>query len=92
MHVGSGSPIMAEQAASNTVGVVWVQEACNTVLPSAGGTIAAFSFLFFAFSTTVAYYYEDESGLAYTLHLSGFGESWGFSNERSFEKVGDLVC
>ena len=27
----------------------------------------------------------------YTLHLSGFGESWGFSNEHSFEKVRDLT-
>ncbi|MCC8165373.1 MAG: alanine:cation symporter family protein [Planctomycetes bacterium] len=65
MYVGTGSPIMAEQAASATAGVVWVQEACNTVLPSLGGVIVAFSLLFFAFSTTVAYYYEGESGLAY---------------------------
>ena len=65
MHVGAGSTVMADQAATNTVGVVWVQEACNTVLPSAGGIIVAFSLLFFAFSTTVAYYYEGESGLAY---------------------------
>lgn len=27
----------------------------------------------------------------YTLHLSGFGESWGFSGEHSFEKVRDLT-
>lgn len=65
MHVGGGSEVMAAQAASGTVGVVWVQEACNTVLPSIGGIIVAFSLLFFAFSTTVAYYYEGESGLAY---------------------------
>ena len=65
MHIGAGSPVMATQAASNTVGVVWVQEACNTVLPSIGGIVVAFSLLFFAFSTTVAYYYEGESGLAY---------------------------
>lgn len=65
MHIGAGSPALASQAATGTVGVVWVQEACNTVLPSIGGIIVAFSLLFFAFSTTVAYYYEGESGLAY---------------------------
>ncbi len=42
-----------------------MQEACNTVLPSLGGIVVAFSLLFFAYSTTVAYYYEGESGLAY---------------------------
>lgn len=65
MHIGAGSSVMADQAATGTVGVVWVQEACNTVLPTLGGILVAFSLLFFAFSTTVAYYYEGESGLAY---------------------------
>lgn len=65
IHIGSGSSVMADQAATGTVGVVWVQEAVNTVIPSIGGILVAFSLLFFAFSTTIAYYYEGESGLAY---------------------------
>lgn len=66
MHIGEGSKVLAEQASTNTAGVVWVQEAANTVLPgSIGGAIVAFCLLFFAFSTTVAYYYEGESALAY---------------------------
>lgn len=65
MHIGSGSPIMAQQAASATAGVVWVQEAVNTVVPSIGGIAVAFALTFFAFSTTIAYYYEGECGLAY---------------------------
>jgi len=65
IHIGEGSSVMADQAASATAGVVWVQEACNSVLPTIGGIVVAFSLLFFAFSTTIAYYYEGESGLAY---------------------------
>lgn len=65
IHIGEGSSVMADQAASGTAGVVWVQEACNSVLPTIGGIVVAFSLLFFAFSTTIAYYYEGESGLAY---------------------------
>ena len=65
LHIGQGSSIMAEQAATGTVGVVWVQEAVNTVLPNIGGIVVAFALTFFAFSTTVAYYYEGEAGLAY---------------------------
>lgn len=65
MHIGAGSSVMADQAATGTVGVVWVQEAVNTVIPGIGGILVAFSLLFFAFSTTIAYYYEGESGLAY---------------------------
>jgi AGCS family alanine or glycine:cation symporter len=65
IHIGGGSSIMAEQAATGTVGVVWVQAACDTVVPPIGGIIVAFSLFFFAFSTTIAYYYEGESGLAY---------------------------
>lgn len=67
MHIGSGSAIMAQQAETGTAGVVWVQEACNTVMPNIGGILVAFSLLFFAFSTSIAYYYEGESGLAYLL-------------------------
>src|SRR5699024_2347761 len=65
MHIGSGSQIMSEQAATQTAGVVWVQEATNTVLPTIGGITVALALTFFAFSTVIAYYYEGESGLAY---------------------------
>lgn len=65
MHIGAGSSILAEQAASGTAGVVWVQEAVNTVIPQIGGIGVALALTFFAFSTTIAYYYEGESGLAY---------------------------
>lgn len=65
MYIGSGSSIMADQAATGTAGVVWVQEAANTVIPTIGGIAVALALTFFAFSTTVAYYYEGESGLAY---------------------------
>lgn len=65
LYVGQGSQIMAEQAAANSVGVVWVQEAVNSVIPGFGSIIVALSLLFFVFSTTIAYYYEGESGLAY---------------------------
>jgi len=65
MHIGEGSSILADQAATGTAGVVWVQEAVDTVIPTIGGILVAFSLLFFAFSTTIAYYYEGESGLAY---------------------------
>lgn len=71
LHIGTGSSIMADQAATGTVGAVWVQEAANTVLPSVGGIIVAFALLFFAFSTSVAYYYEGEAGLAYLLKNKG---------------------
>lgn len=64
-HIGQGSSIMAEQAASGTAGVVWVQAAANTVLPGIGSIIIALCLTFFAFSTTVAYYYEGEASLAY---------------------------
>lgn len=65
IHIGSGSAVMADQAATGTAGVVWVQEAVNTVVPNIGGILVAFALTFFAFSTTIAYYYEGESGLAY---------------------------
>ena len=65
LYIGQGSQVMAEQAAANSVGVVWVQEAVNSVMPDFGGIIVAVSLLFFVFSTSIAYYYEGESGLAY---------------------------
>ncbi|MGP8307679.1 alanine/glycine:cation symporter family protein [Vibrio sp. YIC-376] len=65
IYIGQGSQVMAEQAAANSVGVIWVQEAVNSVLPGLGGIVVAVSLLFFVFSTTIAYYYEGESGLAY---------------------------
>lgn len=65
MHIGKGSSLMADQAATGTAGIVWVQEACNSIMPNIGGILVAFCLLFFAFSTTIAYYYEGESALAY---------------------------
>ena len=66
MHIGSGSAQMAAQAATDTAGVVWVQEAANTVIPGGiGGAIIAIALTCFAYSTCIAYYYEGESGLAY---------------------------
>lgn len=65
MHIGAGSAQMAEQAATNTAGVVWVQEAANTVIPVVGGAFIAIALTCFAYSTCIAYYYEGESGLAY---------------------------
>ncbi len=65
MHIGNGSALMADQAATGTAGIVWVQEACNSIMPGVGGILVAFCLLFFAFSTTIAYYYEGESALAY---------------------------
>lgn len=66
MHIGEGSETMAEQAASLTAGVVWVQEAASTVIPF-GGAIIAICLTLFAYSTCLAYYYEGESGLAYLM-------------------------
>lgn len=67
MHIGAGSAAMAEQAASGTASVVWVQEAANTVVPGFGGALIAIALTCFAYSTCIAYYYEGESGLAYLL-------------------------
>ncbi len=65
MHIGQGSKVMAEQAATNTAGVVWVQEAANSVIPQVGGMVIAIALTCFAYSTCIAYYYEGESGMAY---------------------------
>lgn len=65
MHIGEGSAQMAAQASTDTVGVVWVQEGANTVLPGIGGAVIAIALTCFAYSTCIAYYYEGESGLAY---------------------------
>lgn len=65
LHIGAGSAKMAEQAASASASVVWVQEGANTVIPAIGGMIVAIALVCFAFSTCIAYYYEGESGLAY---------------------------
>ena len=65
MHIGAGSEKMTEQAATMTAGVVWVQEGANTVLPGIGGAVIAIALTLFAYSTSIAYYYEGESGLAY---------------------------
>lgn len=65
LHIGEGSAAMTQQAATNTAGVVWVQEGANTVLPGVGGAIIAIALTLFAYSTCIAYYYEGESGLAY---------------------------
>lgn len=70
MYIGQGSAEMAVQASSQTAGVVWLQEAANTVIPNIGGFIIAVSLALFAFSTTIAYYYEVESGLAYLMRDS----------------------
>ncbi len=67
MYIGEGSAKMAEQAATNTAGVVWVQEGANTALPGIGGAIIAIALVCFAYSTCLAYYYEGESGLAYLM-------------------------
>ena len=40
LHIGEGSAKMAEQAATNTAGVVWVQEGANTALPIGGILVA----------------------------------------------------
>ena len=64
LHIGQGSAQMAAQAATNTAGVVWVQEGANTVLPI-GGILVAIMLACFAYSTCIAYYYEGEAGLAY---------------------------
>ena len=64
LHIGTGSAKMAEQAATNTAGVVWVQEGANTALPI-GGILVAIMLACFAYSTCIAYYYEGEAGLAY---------------------------
>lgn len=65
MYIGEGSAQMAQQAATNTAGVVWVQEGANTVMPGLGGALVAIALTLFAYSTCIAYYYEGESGLAY---------------------------
>lgn len=68
MHIGQGSFTMSEQAATNTAGVVWVQEGANTVIPyGIGGMVIAVALTCFAYSTCIAYYYEGESGLAYLM-------------------------
>ena len=66
IHIGAGSVEMAAQAASDTAGVVWAQEAANTVLPM-GGAVIAICLTLFAFSSCTTYYYESESALAYLL-------------------------
>ncbi|MGP1349653.1 MAG: alanine/glycine:cation symporter family protein [Stomatobaculum sp.] len=65
MYVGEGSAVMQAQASTNTAGVVWVQEAANSAIPSIGGMLIAIALTCFAYSTCIAYYYEGESGLAY---------------------------
>ncbi len=70
MHIGEGSQVMTAQAASNTAGVVWVQEAANSVMPGIGGALIAIALTCFAYSTCIAYYYEGESGLAYLMRNS----------------------
>lgn len=73
LHIGEGSAILADQAAKGIAGVVWVQEAANSTVGNIGGIIVAFSLVFFAFSTTLAYYYEGESGIAYLAKNSDAG-------------------
>ncbi len=63
-YVGQGSPIMADQTDAS---VVWVQEGANTVLPEIGGILVAICLTLFAFSTSVAYYYESETSLTYLM-------------------------
>lgn len=70
LFIGDGSAVMAEQAVTNTAGVVWVQEGANTAIPGIGGAVVAIALTCFAFSTCIAYYYEGESGVAYLFrHL-----------------------
>ena len=74
MHIGQGSAQMAAQAETATAGVVWVQEAANTVVPMGiGGMIIALALTCFAYSTCIAYYYEGESGLAYLMRNASDG-------------------
>lgn len=70
LHLGKGSAVMAEQAASNEAGIVWAQEAIMTVLPAVGGLILACCLLFFAFTTVLNYYYQGETSLAFIFRNS----------------------
>ncbi|MDO4555384.1 MAG: amino acid carrier protein [Lachnospiraceae bacterium] len=69
LYVGQGSAVMAQQAAEDSAGIVWAQEALNTIFPGGlGATILAFFLFFFAFTTLLNYYYQGETAIAYLLY------------------------
>jgi AGCS family alanine or glycine:cation symporter len=68
LHIGQGSAVMAEQAAQDSAGLNWAQEALNTIFPgNIGGTVLAIFLFFFAFTTLLNYYYQGETAIAYLL-------------------------
>ncbi|RGY99665.1 amino acid carrier protein [Clostridium sp. AM58-1XD] len=69
LHLGQGSAIMAQQAAEDSAGIIWAQEALNTIFPGGiGATVLAFFLFFFAFTTLLNYYYQGETAIAYLLY------------------------
>lgn len=69
LHIGQGSPVMAQQAADDTAGIVWAQQGLNTIFPNnIGATILAIFLFFFAFTTLLNYYYQGETAIAYLLY------------------------
>lgn len=67
LHVGEGSAIMAELAASDTAGIPWTQAAAASVFSNLGGFFVALCILLFGFTTVLNYYYQGETALAYLL-------------------------
>lgn len=65
LHLGQGSPILAEQAAINSAGVPWAQAAANTVVPGWGAAIIAVCLSFFAFTTMLNQYHQGETALSF---------------------------
>ncbi len=56
------------------IGAEFTQSAVNTEFPTLGAGFVAFSLLFFAFTTIMAYYYIAETNLSY---LDKKGRKWG---------------
>ena len=67
LHIGQGSAIMAEQAATDSAGIIWTQEAISTILPSFGSLLIAIFLFFFAFTSVLNYYYQGETAIAFLL-------------------------
>ena len=65
---------LVENIPGAQIGAEYTQLAVNSIFPTLGAGFVAFSLLFFAFTTIMAYYYIAETNLSY---LDEKGRKWG---------------
>jgi AGCS family alanine or glycine:cation symporter len=61
----TGTMIVQNAPHLTETSVSYTQAAVSTIMPNTGNAFIAFSLLFFAFTTLMAYYYYAETGLVY---------------------------